>query len=36
MFEWAINENLMALNPAKNLLIKDNRKEIDERLPFDM
>jgi integrase len=36
LFEWAVNENLIVTNPAKNLSIKDTRKEIDERLPFDI
>jgi site-specific recombinase XerD len=35
LFEWAFNENLISFNTARNLSMKDKRKEIDERLPFD-
>jgi integrase len=36
LFQWAVDENLLSSNPAKNLIIKDNRKEIDERSPFQI
>jgi integrase len=35
LFEWAVSEGLIQFNPARNLSLRDTRKEIDERLLFD-
>lgn len=34
MFSWAINEGLLASNPARNLSIKDSQAPIDKKLPL--